>query len=71
MSTITHITQINDRDVKEMSSGEILSAIGNAEARLEKLQKHKDKSKFVTQERKRLKDFVKEAYNILDDQFAQ
>ena len=63
-------TLINDRDVATEEPSFFLSQVNNAEAAIEKLEKHKSASEFAANEIKRLKNFVVQVYNLLDDKFA-
>ncbi len=63
-------TEINDNNINDMSSSDILHNIGNTEEAISKLKKHDGKSIFVKQETARLKAFVKDAYTLLDDKFS-
>ncbi len=63
-------TLVNERDLEDMSSSDLLHAIGNTEAAIEKLTKHNGaKSKFIGQEMKRLVNFVDSVYLLLDQKF--
>lgn len=68
---IIHRTEINGKDIDSMTSSDILHHISNAEDGIAKLKKRNQKSTFVKQEVKRLQDFVKEAYQLLDTKFAE
>ena len=63
-------TLINDRDINDISSGDLLGYIGNANTTIEKLTKHDgSKCKFISQELKRLHQFIDSVYLILDEKF--
>jgi len=64
-------TYVNDKNVDDMEPSDFLHYIGNAEASIDKLKKHKDKSSYAKQEAKRLKVYVVTLYNLLDDKFGE
>lgn len=64
---ITHRTEINGTDINEMSHSDLIHTIQNVESKIETLEKIKAESSYVHDEIGRLKKFVTEVVNLLDE----
>ena len=64
-------TLINDVDVINLSSGNLLNHIGDAESAIKKLHVYPGHSLFIKQEVSRLEKFVRDMYKLLDSLHAK